>query len=141
LRLDENNYFDIVKDYDLIVDCFDSFQSKFLLNKIAIETGKTLIHGGVTEFYGQVMTIIPQKTACLNCILPDEKIFDTEKGVISPIVTIIASIETMEVVKIILGIGTTLENKILSYDGLNMKIKIINVSKNSYCKVCLNKKH
>lgn len=138
IRLDENNYQDIVKDYDLIIDCFDSFKSKFLLNKIAVTTGKTLIHGGVTEFFGQVMTIVPRKTACLNCILP-EKYSSMIKGVLSPAVSTIASIEAMEAVKVILNIGERLENKLLSYDGLNMKFRTINIAKNPDCKLCSKK--
>lgn len=142
IRLDENNYQEIAKDYDLIIDCFDSFQSKFLLNKIALETGKTLIHGGVTEFYGQATTIIPGKTACLNCILPESLTGDPYviKGVLSPAVSTIASIETMEAVKTILNIGERLENKLLSYNGLNMQFKTINIAKNPNCNLCSSKK-
>lgn len=135
IRLDENNYQEIVKDYDFIMDCFDSFKSKFLLNKIAVQTGKTLIHGGVTEFYGQVTVIIPGKTACLHCILPEDDKYMV-KGVLSPAVSTIASIEAMEAVKLILNIGDRLENKLLSYNGLNMQFKTINLSKNPNCKVC-----
>lgn len=134
-RLDETNYVDIVNGYDLIMDCFDSFKSKFLLNKIAVKTGKTLIHGGVTEFFGQVTTIIPGKTACLNCILPEEDQYIV-KGVISPAVATIASIEAMEAVKNILNIGESLQNRLLSYDGLRMQFKTINISKNPNCKLC-----
>lgn len=156
IRLDENNYHEIVKDYDFLIDCFDSFKSKFLLNKIAVQTGKTLIHGGVTEFYGQATVIVPQKTACLNCILsePDANIV---KGVLSPAVTTIASIEAMEAVKLILNVGEnlenkqgrvgslthqhktpfeTLENKLLSYNGLTMQFKTINLAKNPNCTLC-----
>lgn len=135
LRLDENNYNNIVKDYDLIIDCFDSFKSKFLLNKIAVRTGKTLIHGGVTEFFGQVTIIVPGKTACLNCILPEETGY-VVKGVLGPAVTTIASIEAMEAVKIILNIDEHLENKLLSYDGLKMRFKTINLTKNPNCSLC-----
>lgn len=135
IRLDENNYDDIVKDYDFIMDCFDSFKSKFLLNKIVVKTGKTLIHGGVTEFFGQVTVIIPGKTACLNCILSEEAGYMV-KGVLSPAVTTIASIEAMEAVKVILNIGERLENKLLSYDGLKMRFKTINLAKNSNCILC-----
>ena len=134
-RLDENNYQDIVKNYDFIMDCFDSFKSKFLLNKIAVETGKTLIHGGVTEFFGQVSVIVPKKTACLNCILPEED-FYIVKGVISPAVATIASVESMEAVKYILQIGESLENKLLSYNGLTMEFKTINIERNPNCKLC-----
>ncbi len=135
IRLDEENYKGIVEEYDLIVDCFDSFKSKFLLNKIAVETGKTLIHGGVTEFYGQVTTIVPKKTACLKCILPDDGGY-VIKGVLSPAVSAIASFEAMEVVKVILNIGEILENRLLCYDGLKMQTKIINLAKNPNCKLC-----
>lgn len=135
IRLDESNYQEIVGGYDLIIDCFDSFKSKFLLNKIAVETGKTLIHGGVTEFYGQVTTIVPGKTACLNCILPEEGGY-VVKGVLSPAVSTIASIEAMEAVKVILGVGETLENKLLSYDGLKMQVRTINIAKNPNCRLC-----
>lgn len=134
-RLDENNYSDIVKDYDFIMDCFDSFKSKFLLNKIAVQTGKTLIHGGVTEFFGQVSVIVPHKTACLNCILPEEDAYIV-KGVLSPAVTTIASIESMEAVKLILNLGESLENKLLSYNGLTMQFKTINIARNSNCSLC-----
>ncbi|MFA7658649.1 MAG: HesA/MoeB/ThiF family protein [Candidatus Gastranaerophilaceae bacterium] len=134
-RLDENNYEDIVEDYDLIMDCFDSFKSKFLLNKIAVKTGKTLIHGGVTEFFGQVTTIVPHKTACLNCILPEESGY-VVKGVLSPAVAAIASIEAMEAVKVILNIGDRLENRLLSYDGLSMKFRTVNIAKNPDCRLC-----
>jgi adenylyltransferase/sulfurtransferase len=135
IRLDETNYADIVNGYDFIMDCFDSFRSKFLLNKIAVKTGKTLVHGGVTEFFGQVTTIIPGKTACLNCILPEEDAYIV-KGVLSPAVTTIASVESMEALKIILNLGERLENRLLSYNGLNMSFKTINIEKNSKCKLC-----
>lgn len=135
IRLDENNYHDIVKDYDFIMDCFDSFKSKFLLNKIAVETGKTLIHGGVTEFYGQVSVIVPNKTACLNCILPEEDTY-LVKGVLSPAVSTIASIQAMEAIKHILNIGDSLQNKLLNYNGLTMQFKTINLEKNLECNCC-----
>lgn len=135
VRLNEENYSDIVEGYDFIMDCFDSFKSKFLLNKIAVKTRKTLIHGGVTEFFGQVSVIVPGKTACLNCILPEEDSYIV-KGVLSPAVTTIASLEAMEAVKYILGIGENLQNKLLSYNGLIMQVKTINIEKNPNCQLC-----
>jgi len=139
IRLNDNNYKDIVCNYDIIIDCFDSYKSKFLLNRIAINSNKILIHGGVTEFAGQVTTIIPGKTACLNCLLQEdtETIFDI-KGVISPAVSTIASIQSFEAVKIILGIGKTLTNQLLTYDGLNMEFKKLHITPNSHCSICTN---
>ena len=136
-RLDEYNYKSIIKAYDIIIDCFDSYKSKFLLNKIAVENNKILIHGGVTEFYGQVMVIIPEKTACLSCLIPDANPDAyVIKGVLSPAVTTIASIQSMEAVKILLGIGEPLTNQLLTYNGLNQEFKKINVSRNTNCPLC-----
>lgn len=139
IRLDEKNYKNIIKDYNLIIDCFDSYKSKFLLNKIAVKSNKILIHGGVTGFCGQVTTIIPSKTACLNCIIPDADV-DTYvvKGVISPAITTIASIQSLEAVKVLLDLGSTLENKLLTYNGLKMEFKKFNFNKNEKCKICLS---
>lgn len=137
IRLDENNYKDIINSYDLIIDCFDSYKSKFLLNKIAVENNKTLIHGGVTEFYGQAIVIIPNKTACLNCLIPDiNSDAYVIKGVISPAVSTIASIQSMEAVKILLAIGEPLTNQLLTYDGLKIEFKKINIQKNPNCPLC-----
>lgn len=137
IQLDENNYKEIIEGYDLIIDCFDSYKSKFLLNEIAIKSKKTLIHGGVTEFFGQVTTIVPDETACLACIFPDYDVNSyIARGVISPSVTTIASIQSLEAVKILLGFGETLKNRILVFDGLKMKFKKLKISKNPNCKIC-----
>ena len=68
-RLNAENYKNIVDGYNFIVDCFDSFESKFLLNDIALDMKIPLVHGGVTGFCGQVMTIIPKESACLRLSL------------------------------------------------------------------------
>ncbi len=136
VRLDENNYNDVLKGYDIVIDCFDSYESKFLLNKICVKNGKTLIHGGVTEFYGQVMIIIPGKSACLNCMFSEINRDLGIKGVISPAVSIIASIQAMEAAKIILNTGTSLVNSLLSFDGLNQEFKKIKVKRNTECPIC-----
>lgn len=137
IRLDENNCNEILSEYDLIMDCFDSFESKFILNKVCVKNGKPLIHAGVSEFYGQVMAIIPGQTACLNCLFPE---YNNEssaiKGVLSPAVNIIGSIQSMEAVKILLNIGMPLKNQLLSYHGLEQTFKKINVEKNINCPVC-----
>ena len=134
IKLDENNYQSIVKDYDIIIDCFDSYKSKFLLNDIAVETGKTLIHGGVTEFFGQV-TVIKHLTPCLRCVFPD---IDLEKkvpkGILSPVVSTVASIQSMEAAKQILNTGERLEGLLLTYNALTNDFKKLKITKNTSCK-------
>ncbi len=134
VRLDYNNYEGIIKDYNIIVDCFDSYKSKILLNDIAVKTGKTLVHGGVTGYEGQV-TVIKPSTPCLRCIFPDLDITkDFSKGILSPVVSTIASIESMEVLKQIINKGEPLENILLTYNGLTNNFKKLKITKNTSCK-------
>lgn len=138
LKLDENNYEDIIQNYDIILDCFDSYVSKFLLNKIAIKHNKILIHAGVSEFQGQVSTIIPKQTPCLNCLFESiSNLNDYEiKGIVSPVINIIASIQASEVMKLVLNFDNILEGKILIFNLLNYKFNILDFEKNKNCKVC-----
>ena len=54
---------------DLIIDCLDNFKGRFILNDIAIKTGKPFIHAGVSEYYGQITFIVPGETPCLGCFI------------------------------------------------------------------------
>lgn len=136
-ELTQENYKEIVKDYDLIIDCFDSYKSKFLLNKIAVLSNKPLIHGGITEFCGQVTTIVPKETACLNCLFPEPDLQTAvPKGVISSAVTTIASIEATEAIKILLNIGKPLKNELLTFNALSMDFRKVKINRSKNCPLC-----
>ncbi len=137
--LNNQNVQEYFSMYDLIIDCFDNYYSKFMLSDAVVRTDKTLIHGGVEEFMGQVC-VIRKNTACLACFIPelyncphDIKI---KKGIISPVVSTIASIQSMEAFKIITGIGSILENTLLMYNGLNQEFKKLHIKKNVKCPSC-----
>ena len=136
LKLDETNYKEILNDYDIVIDCFDSFESKFLLNKACVRAEKILIHGGVQEFMGQVMTVIPHKSACLACVFDEYEPNLPPKGILSPIINVIGSIQALEAVKIILGKENLLTNTILSYDCMEHKLKKLIIQQNADCSTC-----
>lgn len=137
VRLNELNYENIVRDYDLLIDCFDSYRSKFLLNDIAIKCNKPLIHGGVSEFGGQVTVIIPHKTPCLRCLFPDANLDEkTPLGNISPVVNLVASIQAVEVLKLILNLKGQIKDKLLIVNALDMDFKVVKIRRFSQCPIC-----
>lgn len=137
IRLNDLNYFGIIQGFNIIVDCFDSYESKYLLNEIALRHNLTLVHGATKGYCGQVTTIVPTKTGCLSCVIPKPKNFNNEKFAnISPVVNVVASFQAQEVMKIITQAGEPLLNKLLVYDGLNTRFKIINYTKNMACETC-----
>lgn len=142
-------------DFEVIVDCFDNFEGKFLLNRLAALTGVPLVHGGVEGFYGQVMTIKPAETACLSCVLGSYKEFAHNDGpnasnpteppaALPSVVNAVSSIQANECVKILLekggsastDVGRVLYNKLLRLDLLKYEFKIADLEKNPQCDVC-----
>jgi len=131
----EANISQLVADFDLIVDAMDNLPTRYLLNKVALEKNIPLFHGAVYGFEGRVMTIIPSKTACLRCVyrgvIPEEK-----SPVLGVTPAIIGCIQATEVIKYIVGIGELLTNRLLIYDGLNIKFTEFRLKKDQNCEHC-----
>lgn len=140
-RLTSKNILALIKDYDILVDGTDNFPSKFLLNDAAVLTGKPLIFGGILRFEGQVMTILPRKTTCYRCIFkapppPGAVPSCQEAGVIGVLAGVIGTLQATEVLKIILGTGTLLTNRLLIYDALSSSFRDVTIKRNPSCPVC-----
>lgn len=137
IRVNELNYFNIIQNYDIIIDCFDSYEAKYMLNEIALRHKKILIHGGVQGFSGQVTTIVPSKTGCLACVMQKPRVFRDEIfASLSPVVNVISALQAQEALKIITGEGEPLMNKFLVFDGLKSEFRTLAFSKNMACEVC-----
>jgi adenylyltransferase/sulfurtransferase len=133
--INENSIAGLVDGFDVIVDAMDNMPTRFLLNKAAIEHKIPFIHGAVSGLEGRAMTVIPGKSACIRCIyhgMPPKVKFP----VLGTSPAIIGSIQATEVIKYITGIGTLLTNRLLIYDGLNMKFTELNVVRNINCEHC-----
>jgi len=131
----EANISQLVAGFDLIVDAMDNLPTRYLLNKVALEKNIPLFHGAVYGFEGRAMTIIPGETACLRCVyrgvIPGEKF-----PVIGVTPAVIGCIQATEVIKYIAGIGQLLANRLLIYDGLNMKFTEFRLKKDQNCEHC-----
>lgn len=129
------NVFQLIAGFDVIVDAMDNLPTRYLLNKAAIEKNIPFFHGAVYGFEGRAMTILPGKTACLRCVyrgdIPKEKF-----PVIGVTPAVIGCIQATEVIKYIVGIGELLKNRLLIYDGLDMKFTEFKVKKDPQCEHC-----
>jgi molybdopterin/thiamine biosynthesis adenylyltransferase len=123
------------KNYDFIVDCSDNFKTKFLVNNIAIENNLRCVIAGIKDFYGQVITINPKKTACYQCVFSEPMETSPEEGplpVIGVTPGILGTLEALEVIKTALGLPN-LENKILMVNLIDLRFNIIDIVKNENC--------
>ena len=131
----EKNVLQLVAGFDLIVDAMDNLPTRYILNKAAIENNLPFFHGAVYGFEGRATTIIPGETACLKClyhsVLPGAKF-----PVIGVTPAVIACIQATEVIKYIVGIGELLTNRLLIFDGLDMKFTEFKVKRDTDCEHC-----
>jgi adenylyltransferase/sulfurtransferase len=134
-KMTEANISRLVDGFDLIVDAMDNLPTRYLLNKVSIEKKIPFFHGAVYGFEGRAMTVIPGKTACLRCIYHGT-ILEETFPVIGVTPAVIGCIQATEVIKYLVGIGQLLTNRLLVYDGLNMKFTEFKIKKDPNCPHC-----
>jgi len=140
LSLNSNNVEDIVRDMDVVVDGLDRMTPRYALNRACVRLGVPYVFGAAIMTFGNVSTIIPDKTPCLECFQGnlDDATLPTcaVVGVHPSILSIIASVEVSEAARILLGEKPRLASKILHADIGDMKFEEVDISKAENCPVC-----
>jgi len=143
LYLNLNNAEDIVKGMDVIVDGLDRMTPRYALNRACLRAGVPYIFGAAIMTYGNVSTIIPGETPCLECFQGnlDDDMLPTcaVVGIHPSVLSIIASVEVSEATRIILGEKPRLANKMLHCDLEKMEFEEVEISKVETCPVCGSK--
>ncbi len=137
--LSRENAADIIETYDLVISAVDNIQTRYLLNDACYFMNKPLIEAGVLRFDGTATTIIPHEGHCYRCIYPNVNsgvMSCVKAGILGAVPGIIGFVQAAEAYKVIVRAGTTLKNKILLYDGLEMEFDVINIEKNPECPLC-----
>ncbi len=142
--INKNNLADIIEDYDFVIDAVDNFTAKFLINDICVQKKKAYVHAGVLAYKGQLMTYVPGRGPCYRCLFgdvpPDTVPTCKTAGILSPVAGIIGTLEAVEAVKYITGIGSLLTGRLLTYNAATAKFRTINVPRDEKCMSCgLNK--
>ena len=124
--IDRTNIEDLCRDADLILDGTDNFEVRYLINDVAIKLGKPWVYGGAVGSEGMTMTIIPGQTPCLRCVFeaspgPGEVGTCETAGVLGPIVSIVASFQAAEALKILAG----------KTDAINRELFVLNIWENT----------
>lgn len=135
----KDNVVDLAQGCNLILDATDNLITRKALNHAAIKLQIPFIYGGINGFTGMISTFYPKKTACFECIFPDDPGQPKEPiGVIGPVAGIVASLQCVEAIKFILHLDSSLMNRLLRIDSRRMSFKITNLTRNEDCGVCSN---
>ncbi len=129
-----------VSQVDVVLDCSDNFATRFAINRACVQHKKPLVSGAAIRFEGQVSVFSATDTSpCYHCLYTEsgEELQNcATNGVIAPLTGIIGSVQALETLKIIMGIGEVLAGRLLLLDGLTMEWRTMKLKKNIHCPVC-----
>ena len=141
VRLTSANALDLFKQYDVIADGTDNFPTRYLVNDACVLTGKPNVYGSIFRFEGQASVFWADKGPCYRCLYPEPPPPGlvpscAEGGVLGVLPGIIGTIQAMETIKLILGIGKPLIGRLMLFDALAMEWRQLKLRKDPDCPIC-----
>jgi MoaD family protein len=138
--LDSSNALEVFRPYDLIVNGVDNFPARYLANDASVMLGKTMVDGGINQFEGLV-TVYQPGHGCYRCLYPAPPPPGAvpscaEAGVLGVLPGIVGSMQALEAIKLILGIGEPLVGRLLLFDALTMDFRVLRTRRDPACPVC-----
>ncbi|MGZ4757564.1 MAG: molybdopterin-synthase adenylyltransferase MoeB [Acidimicrobiales bacterium] len=146
VRLDASNVTAILGDYDLVVDGTDNFPTRYMVNDASVKLGIPVVHGSIFRFEGQVTVFDPYNGPSYRCLLPEPPPPElapscAEAGVLGVLPGIIGSIQALETIKLLLGLGEPLRGRLLAYDALEESFRTFKVRRDPTCPACGENAH
>jgi adenylyltransferase/sulfurtransferase len=140
-RFSRQNAFEILKDYDVVVDGTDNLPTRYLLSDACVLLGKPLVHGSVYRFQGQATVFDARRGPCYRCVYPEPAPPELVQriavgGILGVQPGVIGCIQALEAIKLILGKGEPLIGRLLVFDGVGMKFREVKLHKDPACAAC-----
>ncbi len=141
VRIGADNILDIIDGYDVIVDGTDNFPTRYLVNDASLLKRIPVVHGSIFRFEGQVTVFDPYHGPCYRCLVPEPPPPElapscAEAGVLGVLPGIVGSIQGLEAIKVLLGLGDPLVGRLLSYDALEESFRTFKVRRDPNCPAC-----
>ncbi len=128
----KQNCFEIVSDYQIIIDCTDNIATRYLINDVAVEKGIPMVYASIHKFEGQLSVFNYKSGPTYRCLFPESERLETipncnDSGVLGVMPTILGAMQANEVLKIILEIGAVLSGELMLYNSLDNNFQIIEI--------------
>jgi adenylyltransferase/sulfurtransferase len=140
VQLSSENALEVLAGYDIVINGCDNFPTRYLVNDACYFLKKPLVDGSIFLFEGQATVYQPGK-GCYRCVFPDPPPPGSvpscaEAGVLGVLPGIIGSIQAIEAIKLILGEGEPLVNRLLLFDALAMQFRTVKIRRDPRCPLC-----
>lgn len=135
-RIDEENFGEIADGCNLIIDGLDNHASRLEINRAACKAHIPYLYAAVSGWLGQVSLFNPPHTGCLACLIPESQNPQSPTPVFGTMPGVVGSIQAIEALKYLMGIGSSLANRLLIYHGDTQQTEILSLTRNPLCKIC-----
>ncbi len=140
-KLTSHNALELLARYDVVVDGSDNFPTRYLVNDVCVLLGKPNVHGSIYQFAGQVSVFLPGEGPCYRCLFPEPPPPElvpscAEGGVLGVVPGIIGSLQALEALKLLLGVGEPLVGRLLLLDALGLTFRELKLRRDPHCAVC-----
>jgi molybdopterin/thiamine biosynthesis adenylyltransferase len=139
VEVDADNAAAIVGGADVVLDCTDRFETRYLINQACCAERVPLVEAGALGFGGMVFAIRPGETACYRCAFPTapaDAASCAEAGMLGAVAGVIGSVQALEALKLLSGVGTRPGDTILQFDGLTLQQTLVRTSRRPDCTAC-----
>jgi adenylyltransferase/sulfurtransferase len=139
VEVDADNAEALVMGADVVVDCTDSFETRYLVNDACCAQRVPLVEGGALGFGGMVMAIRPGETACYRCAFPTappDAPSCRDAGILGAVAGVVGSLQALEALKLLSGVGTAPGDVIVQFDGLSLTQTLVRTSRRADCSAC-----
>jgi molybdopterin/thiamine biosynthesis adenylyltransferase/rhodanese-related sulfurtransferase len=141
LRLSSDNALDLFRRYDVIADGTDNFPTRYLVNDAAVLTGRPFVYASIFRFEGQLSVFGAPGGPCYRCLFPEPPPPGlvpscADGGVLGVLPGIVGSLQALEVMKLILGIGDPLVGRLAMFDALDLQLREVSIPRDPGCAAC-----
>ena len=137
-KIVSKNIKSVIKDYDIVCDGTDNFETRYLVNDECKKMKKILISAAISKFDGHLYKFnFKKKVSCYRCFMPDKPVMERNcetEGIFSPVAGILGSLQANEVLKTIIGLKNSLDNQMMIFDSININLRKVKLSFNPNCK-------
>jgi molybdopterin/thiamine biosynthesis adenylyltransferase len=140
-RLEPANAAALVEGQDVVVDCTDRLETRYVVNEACCAAGVALVEGGVLGLAGQVLSVRPGRSACYRCVFPSMSALGAETscaevGILGPVAGVVGSLQALEAIKLITGLGEPLLDRMLEIDGGGNGFTLVRTTRRDGCPDC-----
>jgi adenylyltransferase/sulfurtransferase len=141
MQLSSSSALDLFRSYDIVADATDNYPARYVINDACVLAGKPNVHASVLHFEGQVSVYASKAGPCYRCLFPEPPSVENAPspaglGILGALPGIVGSLQALEVLKLILGIGEPLVGRLLMFDALELKFRELPVTRSPNCPAC-----